>query len=146
MNQELVQALESLARERGVDRTTLVETLENSILSAAKKKIGLNALIDVKFDDRAGTFDVTAHKKVVEEVLDPSCEVSVAEAQSVRPGAQPEDVIDYSLSYEEFGRNAIQAAKQVLIQRVREAERDRVFREYETRVGELVRGTVQQVD
>ncbi len=146
MNQELVQALESLARERGVDRLTLVETLENSILSAAKKKIGLNALIDVKFDDRTGAFDVTAHKKVVDVVADPSCEISTAEAQTFEPGAKPEDVLNFPLSYEEFGRNAIQAAKQVLIQRVREAERDRVYHEYEGRLGELVRGTVQQVD
>ncbi|HVP37862.1 MAG TPA: transcription termination factor NusA [Candidatus Saccharimonadales bacterium] len=146
MNQQLVQALESLARERGVDRATLVETLENSILSAAKKKIGLNAVVDVKFDDQQGTFQVVAHKKVVETVEDPSCEISVAEAQAVRPGSGPEDVLDFPLAYEEFGRNAIQAAKQVLIQRVREAERDRVYREYENKVGALVRGAVQQVD
>jgi transcription termination/antitermination protein NusA len=146
MNQGLVQALEALARERGVDRATLVETLENSIASAAKKKIGQNALVDVKFDEEQGTFQVVSHRKVVAAVEDPSCEITVDEAQATRPGAALDELVDFPLAYEEFGRNAIQAAKQVLIQRVREAERDRVYRDYEGKVGALVRGQVQQVD
>ncbi|MBI5837787.1 MAG: transcription termination/antitermination protein NusA [Candidatus Eisenbacteria bacterium] len=146
MSQQLVQALESLARERGVDRATLVETLENSILSAAKKKLGLNALVDVKFDDRVGTFHVVAHRTVVDVVEDASFQMTVEEARAINPEAAVGDTLDFPQAYEEFGRNAIQAAKQVLIQRVREAERDRVYREYEGKVGQLVRGMVQQVD
>lgn len=146
MSQQLVQALESLARERGVDRATLVETLENSILSAAKKKLGLNALVDVKFDDRVGTFHVVAHRTVVDVVEDASFQMTVEEARAINPEAAVGDTLDFPQAYEEFGRNAIQAAKQVLIQRVREAERDRVFREYSDKIGMLVRGVVQQVD
>ncbi len=146
MSNEILEALSQITREKSVDRALLIETLEAGLASAVRKKHGATADVEVKFSNENGSIAAAIRKTVAETVEDPALQMTLEEARSLRPSAQIGDVIVIPLSIAEFGRNAILAAKQVLIQRVREAERDRVYREYSDKIGTLVRGVVQQVD
>lgn len=146
MNYEILDALSQITREKSVDRQLLVETLEAGLASAVRKKHGATADVEVKFSNETGAISVALRKTVVETVEDPATQLTLEEAHTHRAGAQIGDVLVFPLSIAEFGRNAIQTAKQVLIQRVREAERERVYKEYSDKIGTLVRGVVQQVD
>jgi N utilization substance protein A len=146
MNAELIEALGQIAREKSVDRQVLIETLEAGLVSAAKKKLGATADVHVEFDEESGRIRMFANMVVVDQATDRGTQIPMREAVRTRADARIGDVLTIELPIAEFGRNAIQAAKQVLIQRVREAERDRVFDDYHDRVGELVIGIVQQVD
>jgi N utilization substance protein A len=145
-NYELLDAFGQLMREKSVDKAVLIETLEAGLLSAARRKYGASSNVEVKFDDESGTIKMALIKSVVEKVEEPQCEMNLEAAKAVDPKAQIGSTVSIPLSIVEFGRNAIQAAKQVLIQRVREAERDKVFEIYHGKIGALVTGTVQQVD
>ena len=146
MNTEILEALGAITREKNVERSVLVETLEAGLVSAGKKKFGATANIEVRFDNVSGRIEMARVMDVVETVEDPAFQATLEEAQKTHPDAKVGEPIRFELSIEDFGRNAIQAAKQVLIQRVREAERDRVFQEFSGRIASLVRGVVQQVD
>ncbi len=146
MSHEILDALSAITREKSVDRALLIETLEVGLATAVRKKFGLTADVEVSFSNETGQIDMVLKKTVVESVEDPALQLTVEEARPHDPQAKVGDVLTFPLSIQEFGRNAIQTAKQVLIQRVREAERDRVFKEYSDKVGTLVRGVVQQVD
>jgi len=146
MSNEILDALSQITREKSVDRALLIETLEQGLASAVRKKHGATADVEVRFNDRTGGLECALRMTVVENVEDPSFQWTVEKARAHKPDAQIGDVVLIPLPISEFGRNAIQTAKQVLIQRVREAERDRVFKEYSDKVGALVRGVVQQVD
>jgi N utilization substance protein A len=146
MNNEILEALGQITREKSVDRALLIETLEAGLASAVRKKFGATADVEVKFSNETGSIAVAIKKTVAETVEDPALQMTLEEARPLKAGAQVGDVVVLPLPIAEFGRNAILAAKQVLIQRVREAERERVFREYSDKIGTLVRGVVQQVD
>jgi len=146
MNNEILDALSQITREKSVDRAMLIETLELGLASAVRKKHGATADVQVRFNDKSGTLECALRMTVVETVDDASFQWTVEKARAHKPDAVVGDVIVLPLPISEFGRNAIQTAKQVLIQRVREAERDRVFKEYSDKTGQLVRGVVQQVD
>jgi transcription termination/antitermination protein NusA len=146
MNYEILDALSQITREKSVDRQLLVETLEAGLASAVRKKHGATADVEVKFSNETGAISVALRKTVVETVEDASLQLTLEEARAHQSTAKIGDVLTFPLPIAEFGRNAIQTAKQVLIQRVREAERERVFKEYSDKIGTLVRGVVQQVD
>ena len=146
MNNEILDALSQITREKSVDRAMLVETLETGLASAVRKKHGLTADVEVRFNDKSGQLECALRMTVVDTVEDPAFQWTVEKARAHKSDAAVGDVIRIPLPISEFGRNAIQTAKQVLIQRVREAERDRVFKEYSDKIGTLVRGVVQQVD
>lgn len=148
MNHEILDALSQITREKSVDRAMLIETLEVGLASAVRRKYGATADVVVKFSNESGALSVALRKTVVELVEDAALQLTVEEARVFPQGrtAKVGDVLVFPLRVEEFGRNAIQTAKQVLIQRVREAERERVFKEYSDKIGVLVRGVVQQVD
>jgi N utilization substance protein A len=146
MSNEILDALSQITREKSVDRQMLIETLEAGLASAVRKKHGATADVEVRFNDKTGGLECALRYSVVETVEDPAFQWTVERARAHKPDAQVGDVIRIPLGIAEFGRNAIQTAKQVLIQRVREAERDKVFKEYSDKVGTLVRGVVQQVD
>ncbi|HEX7878134.1 MAG TPA: transcription termination factor NusA [Candidatus Eisenbacteria bacterium] len=146
MNYEIIEALGQIAREKSVDRKLLIETLEQGLLSAARKKFGLNAQVGVRFDEGRGGIEMWLTKSVAETIADPALEMTLRDAQAVDPNATVGQEVMIPLDIAEFGRNAIMAAKQVLVQRVREAEREMVYDEYVDKVGSLVRGIVQQVD
>jgi N utilization substance protein A len=148
MNNEILDALSQITREKSVDRSLLIETLEAGLASAVRRKYGATAEVEVKFANESGSIAMALRKHVVESVEDPAVQMTVEEARAFPQGrtARVGDVLTFPLSIAEFGRNAIQTAKQVLIQRVREAERERVYKEYADKLGVLVRGVVQQVD
>ncbi|MFM7232657.1 MAG: transcription termination factor NusA [bacterium] len=146
MSNEILDALGQIAREKGVDRQMLIETLEAGMASAVRKKHGETADVLVRLDDRTGQLALALRYAVVTDVEDPSCQMTVERARAFQADVAAGDYITTPLNVAEFGRNAIQTAKQVLVQRVREAERDKVFKAYADKVGSLVRGVVQQVD
>jgi transcription termination/antitermination protein NusA len=147
MAYDIVEALAMIAREKNIDLDVVISKVEESLLAAAKKKYPLAENLSIKLNRKTGEITMIALKKVVQKVTDKMVEISLAEAKELDPSAEVDDEMDIYLEVdEEFGRNAIGTAKQVLIQKVREAERDKIYDEYITRVGTLVSGTVQQID
>jgi len=144
---DMVEAMTLIAREKNIDFDEVVQTLEASLLAAAKKKYAFTDNISFKFDRKQNELYMIAVKKVVEHVTDPTIEISLAEAKEMDPEAQLDDDLDVYLDYEtEFGRNAINSAKQILIQKIRDAEHERIYAEYIDKVGTLVTGVVQHID
>jgi len=146
VNFELMEAMAQIAREKSVDKSILVETLQAGLLSAGRKRFGPSANIEVTFDNVSGKIVMQLKRIVVEDADDLGLEVDLSEARGIEPDIEIGQELIQELSLEDLGRNAIAAAKQVLVQRVREAERERIYEDYHDRVGEMVRGTVQQVD
>lgn len=146
MNYEIVEALGQIAREKNVSRELVIETLEAGIVSAARRRYGANADIRVVFEEATGGMRIDYVRKVVDDITDEELEIEIDDARLEDPKAQVGQDFIVELSLAEFGRNAIQAAKQVVVQRVREAERENVFAAYHDRVGEVITGTVQQVN
>lgn len=147
MSFDMIEAMTLIAREKNIEFDAVVDTLKESLLAAAKKKYDYTDNITFKFDRKNNDLIMMATRKVVEEVTDPYTEILIAEAQAIDVDAELGDDLDIYIDYEsEFGRNAIASAKQILIQKVREAERDRMYEEYIDKVGKLVSGVVQQID
>lgn len=146
MNYEIVQVLNQLTHEKKLTKEFLLDTLEAGILSAAKKRFGEEADIDVHIELGSGLIQVIRNRKVIEEIENPDIEIELEEAQEIDPDVKLGETLHEDIPFDEFGRNAVQAAKQILMQRVREAERENIYSEYEGRVGEIITGTVQQVD
>jgi N utilization substance protein A len=146
MSYDILEAMTQIAREKNLDIRYVIETLESSLLSAAKKKYNNADNIFVKVDPLTGEINIHALKTVVSNVTDPNLEISLDEARELDASAEEGDEVEVYIGVEEFGRNAISTAKQLMIQRVREAERENVFEEYSKKIGELVTGTVQQFD
>jgi len=149
MNSGIMEALNQITRERRVDKALLYETLEVGLSQAIKKKYGNNAVVAVEIDEEAGTLHPYLIRTVVideNEIEDPVCQITLEDAHLEDPNLKVGDEIREELKFSEFGRNAIALAKQVLVQRVREVERGKIFDEYKGRVGEIITGTVQQQD
>lgn len=145
MNYDLVGALEEIARDRGVSKETLIEALEAALISAYRRHYGTSENVVVRLDRDSGRVRVFVQKRVVESVEDPDQEVSLAEAREIHPGYEVGDVVEREVELKEFGRIAAQTAKQVVVQRIREAERDLIYDEYIQREGDIVTGIVQRV-
>ena len=145
MNYEILEALGQIAREKSVDPDLVVETLQAGLLSAAKRTCGTADNINVEVDRQTGVIKMYATKRVVEEVGDDALEISLNRAKELDADAKVGMDIAEEVDFSRFGRNAIQTAKQILVQRVREAERENIFEEYKERIGEIITGTVQQI-
>ncbi len=145
MGIDLLQVIEQVGREKEIDSAVLIEAVSAAILSASRKTLGTALDLRVEFDQHSRCFKLYAVRKVVEQIVNPHVEISIDEAQQRSPGAQPGDEIKSEVPAKEFGRIAAQTAKQVIIQRVKEAERESVFQAFRARVGELVGGVVQRV-
>jgi N utilization substance protein A len=146
MNRELIAVIEQIAREKGIDRETLFEALESALLSASRRTLGAADNIQMRLDRTTGALRVYCRKKVVEEVTDPKLEISLADAKALNPEAELGVELEQELPPQEFGRIAAQTAKQVILQRVRDAERDQIFKEFEGREGQIVRGVVHRLE
>lgn len=146
MNSEILEALSQIAREKNVSRDLVIETLEAGLLSAAKRKFGTADNLQVSIDQNTGDIKLLAEKQVVEEVEDPFLQISLDRAREIDLDVDVGGEVTEELSFADFGRNAIQTAKQILVQRVREAERERIYEDYQERIGEIVTGTVQQIN
>jgi transcription termination/antitermination protein NusA len=144
-NISIVEALGQIAREKNVDRELVVQTLKDALVSAAKRRYGGAENYHAEIDSQTGAMEVVTHLNIVEDVVDPGLEISLEDAQEIDVDAQIDTVLIKELDFADFGRNAIQTAKQILIQRVREAERERIYEEFIGRVGQIESGTVQQI-
>ncbi len=147
MGFDTLEAMTLIAREKNIDMDLVIETVEAGLLAAARKKYGYIDNLSFKFDPGEGELTMISLRTVVDKVTDPYTEITLDEARELDPEAELDDQMEiYIDPVEEFGRNAIASAKQILIQRIREAERDRIYDEYIGRVGQLVSGSVQQID
>ncbi len=146
MNYDILEAFGQIAKEKNLELEYVLQTVEAALVSAVKKKYNVEDNVRVEIDKTEGEIKVFLTKKVVENVVNPGQEMTVDEASEFYEDVEIGQILDVPMPFEEFGRNAIATAKQILIQRVREAEREKIFQEYKDRVGELVTGNVQQVD
>ncbi len=142
----LTEILRQVAREKDIDLDRWIAALEDAMASAAKKQHRIKEPVRSRFDPETGKFEAFIVKQVVEEVEDPLAEWTVEEARDHNPDAKVGDEIHLAISTEGLGRIAAQSAKQVLYQRVREAERENVHNEYKDRVGEILNGTVKRFE
>lgn len=146
MNYEILEALTRITKDKNIDMDFVIETLEAGLMLAAKKRFGNTDNIKIDINRKSGEIKITATKKVVKEITDPNTQIILAEAKKLNPNVKSEAEVEVEIGFEEFGRNAILAAKQILIQRVREAEREKIYEEYKDKVEDIVTGAVQQVD
>jgi N utilization substance protein A len=146
MVSELKRVIEQVGREKGLDREVLVKTLEEAVKAAARKKLGSNYDLEVTFNDEIGEIEVFEFKEVVEKVSNGHLQISLEEAHGIDPESEIGDSLGVKMDTDEFGRIAAQSAKQVIMQRLREAERNIVFVDYKDRKGEIVHGIVQRFD
>lgn len=145
MNLELVGALEELEKERGISKEILLEAIEAAIISAYKRNYNASAQnVDVHIDPKSGAVKVYAQKQVVEDVEEDTQEISLEEAREIDPSYQLGDIIEVEITPRNFGRIAAQTAKQVVIQRIREAERALIYQEYSNKIGDVVTGIVSR--
>ncbi|HEY8450182.1 MAG TPA: transcription termination factor NusA [Bacillota bacterium] len=145
MNLEFIGALKDLERERGIDTETLIEAIEAALISAYRRNFGSAQNVSVRIDRETGEISVSAHKEVVEEVTDPSLQISLEQAKAIDPNYRVGDQVQLQVTARDFGRIAAQTAKQVVMQRLREAERDRIYEEFISREGDIITGIVQRV-
>lgn len=146
MSSELFSAISYLEKEKGIDKQTLLDALEAALISAYKKNFKSASNVSVKFDEEAGTMKIHAKKKVVETVENEQEEISLDEAREINPNYELDDIVEVEVTPRNFGRIAAQAAKQVVTQRVREAERGVIYNEYVDREEDVMTGIIQRVD
>lgn len=146
MNHEFMDALEQVEREKGISKVILLDAIETALASAYKRDQKVAQSIEVRIDPDTGAFRVYTHKTVVDEVEDDKNEISLADAQKINPIYELGDLVEFEIFPKEFGRIAAQTAKQVVVQRIREAERSIIYDEFVNRVGDLITGIVQRFE
>lgn len=145
MNREFIEAIDALEKEKDISKDILIDAIESALVSAYKKNYGTSQNVRVNIDREEGDIDVFMRKDVVEEVDDDLVEISLEDALEIDPRYEVGDVVEYQVTPRDFGRIAAQTAKQVVVQRIREAERGMIFDDYITRQGEIMTGTVQRI-
>jgi len=144
---ELKRLIEQMGKDRGIDKSIIVEALEAAMLNAARKKLGSRVEIEAHYNEDAGEIEVFQFKTVEEKVTDPEMQISLEEARrTLDEEAEPGDSLGMKVDTSTLGRIAVQTAKQIIIQRVKDAERDNVYEEYRDRKGELINGFVQRFE
>jgi N utilization substance protein A len=146
MSTEIIQAIEQVGREKGIEVDVIIRAVEDAYAAASKKYYRTKEEIGARFNRESGSLEVFAKKKVVENVLNPDLEISLKEAESLDPAANLEAIVEIPKPTEGLGRIAAQAAKQIIFQKVREAERENVYKEYSARLGELINGVVKRFE
>src|SRR4051794_11079874 len=143
---ELLQIADAVAREKSIDRSIVISAMEDAIAKAARARYGSETDVHAEIDAKKGEVRLSRHMLVVEHVENPANQISLIDAQRANPGAQFGDTIADPLPPLEYGRIAAQSAKQVIVQKVREAERDRQYQEFKDRIGDIVNGVVKRVE
>jgi N utilization substance protein A len=143
---EVLTAIKELASNKQLDRENLLDLLRDGIHAALVKKYGPTVRSEIEIDEMKGNIRVAILKTVVETVEDPVCQVALEEARFEDSDFQPGDVLEEEVPFQDFGRIAVQAAKQRIIQRVREGERSRIREEFSDKIGELLSGEIQQIE
>ncbi len=142
MNRELIAVIDEIGRQKGIDKARVIGAIESALQTAAKKRFGQAENIQVEIDGKTGEISVVSKKTIVDTVANPKAEISLKEARLFDEGAEVGDEIGSLIEMDELGRIAAQTAKQVIFQKVREAEWEAVQKEYSTRQGDLVNGII----
>ena len=143
---ELKRVIDQVSRDKGINKEVLISTLVEAIGSAAKKKLGLKTEIEVNYNDDLGEIEVFEFKEVAEKVKDPNTQISLEEGKKLDPECEVGDSLGIKMETSSFGRIAAQSAKQVIIQRMKDVERDIVFEDFKDRKGEVINGIIQRFD
>ncbi|HAX73257.1 MAG TPA: transcription termination/antitermination protein NusA [Firmicutes bacterium] len=143
---EFFIALDLLEKEKGIPKDIIIEAFEHALISAYKKNFNQATNVKVEINEATGTVRLYTQKTVAEEVVNTHEEISVEEARTINPNYMEGDIINFEITPKDFGRIATQTAKQVVKQRIRQAERDNLFQEFKDREGEIVTGTVVKDD
>lgn len=147
MLSDLKRIIDQISRDRGIDKSLLVKAIEDAVESAAKKKFGSRRDVEVRYNEEYGEVDVFQFRTVVEDVQDEQTEICLADAQVLDPAVQVgDDLGEKMLDITDLGRIAAQSAKQVIINRMKDAERDVIYDMYQDRIGEVVSGIVQRFE
>ena len=147
MNKEFIQALSDLEKEKHISKDILLEAIESALVSAYKKDYGTSQNVRVDIDEENGDINVYSRMDVVDpdEIEDEMTQITIADAQDIDPRYEIGDVVEFQVTPKDFGRIAAQTAKQVVVQRIREAERGMVFDSFIDRQGEILTGVVQRI-
>jgi N utilization substance protein A len=143
---ELLQIADAVAREKVIDRQIVLAAMEDAIAKAARSRYGAETEVRADINPKSGEIRLSRHLQVVEEVMNDAVEISLEDARRKNPAAEIGDAIAETLPPFDFGRIAAQSAKQVIVQKVRDAERDRQYQEYKDRIGDVVNGVVKRVE
>ena len=143
---EFFAALELLEKEKGISKDIIIEAFEHALISAYKKNFNQATNVKVEINEHTGTVKLYQQKTVTEDVTRPQEQISLAEAMRINPHYEEGDIINFEVTPKDFGRIATQTAKQVVKQRIRQAERDNLFQEFKDREGEIVTGIVVKDD
>ena len=146
MNSEFIAMLDYLEREKGIKRDVLVEAVQNALLSAAKKAVEAGRDLRCEIDPRTGEIRAVAKLIVAEKVTNKHDEISLSNARRVKPDAQVGEEVELEVTPKNFGRIAAQTAKQAMMQRIRQAEKEMIYDEFKDRAGEIVSGTVRRFE
>ncbi len=145
-NQELILALEELEKEKGIKKEYLLESIETALVTAYKRNFDSLENVKVQMDKKTGATHVYAIKEVMENANDEDTEISLKEARKINPDLKEGDSVEIEIKPRDFGRIAAQTAKQVIIQKLREVEREILFNQFDEKKGEIVSGLVQKAD
>ncbi|NOX20005.1 MAG: transcription termination/antitermination protein NusA [Nitrospirae bacterium] len=144
MNKEFKFYIEQICREKGLSKEKVIKAIEVALLSAAKKKFGAKKNVSLQIDPETCEIFISARKRIVEEVTNPKEEISIEEAEKIAPDKKVGDYLEIPVELQDFGRIAAQTAKQVILQKVREAEREAILNEFKDKVGTIATGVVQR--
>ena len=145
-NKELILALEELEKEKGIKKEELLESIRTALVTAYKRNFDALENVDVKMDEQTGATHVYAIKEVMEDAKDDALEINLEEARKINKELNIGDTVEVEIVPRDFGRIAAQTAKQVIIQKLREAEREIIYTEYNDRKGEIISGIIQKAD
>ncbi len=145
-NKELILALEELENEKGIKKEYLLESIETALVTAYKRNFDSLENVKVEMDKKTGATHVYSLKEVMENANDEATEISIKKARKINPNLQEGDIVEIEIKPRDFGRIAAQTAKQVIIQKLREAEREIIYTEFNERKGEIVSGLIQKAD
>ena len=146
MDSELKRIIDQICREKGVDRGVLIKGLEEAVQAAARKKYGMEYDLEVNYNEEIGEVEAFEFKEVVEVVVNEHLQVSLEEARELDPESEIGDSLGMKMDTDSFGRIAAQSAKQVIMQRLKDAERDMVYGDFKDRRGEVINGIVQRFE
>ena len=143
---EIKRVIDQVSRDKGIDRNILIKALEEALKSAARKKYGPKVDIEVQYSEETGELEVFQFKEVAEVVDDTMLQISFDEGRRLDPDCEVGDSLGTKMDTNTFGRIAAQSAKQVIIQKLKDAEKDAVYTSYTERKGEIINGIVQRID
>ena len=143
---DIGRVIDQVSRDKGIDKNVLIATLEEALQAAARKKLGPRADIEVQYNEEAGELEVFQFREVVEAVTEPDLEMSMEDGRELDPDCELGDSLGSKMDTATFGRIAAQSAKQVIIQKLKDAERDAVYSSFMDRKGEIINGIMQRMD